>query len=161
MTTTIDRTETNSPESRNRTGPKSGRVKDHSRAKLLESGRASRTLVLPGEELDSFRRRMAAWTATLHPRNSLERYLVERAVKLSWQLDRADRAEAARLVGMVREVVAEESVVTEKLSAISFDRSIEGEQSRRYQIACGRALSRTLDTLLKVRRLLAVNRPAK
>ncbi len=72
-------------------------------------------------------------------------------MKLSWQLDRADRAEADRLAGMARGVVAEECVA-ENLSALSFDRSIEGERSRRHQIACGQALSRTLDTLLKVRR---------
>ena len=38
---------------------------------------------------------MEAWTNDLQPRDDVERFLVARAVQLSWQLERADRALAA------------------------------------------------------------------
>ena len=57
----------------------------------------ARLPILPGEDGGAFRARLDAWTVSLEPRDDLERYLVERAVNVSWQLDRADRAWAARL----------------------------------------------------------------
>ena len=54
------------------------------------------TPVLPGEDPDAFNARVERWTADLGPRDDVERFLVQRAVQLSWQLERADRAVAAR-----------------------------------------------------------------
>ena len=68
-----------------------------SRFNALKHGMRARLPVLPGEDGGAFRARLDAWTVSLEPRDDLERYLVERAVNVSWQLDRADRAWAARL----------------------------------------------------------------
>ena len=66
--------------------------KDRSRFNAVKHGLSAKLEVLPGEDGDAFRARLEAWTATLHPRNEIERYLVERRGAVSWQLDRADRA---------------------------------------------------------------------
>ncbi len=63
----------------------------------------ARTLVLPGEDPEALQHRLDGWTESLDPKNDLEQYLVERAVRISWQLDRADRAEVARLTGLIRD----------------------------------------------------------
>ncbi len=63
----------------------------------------ARTLVLPGEDPEALQHRLDGWNESLKPRNDLEQYLVERAVRVSWQLDRADRAEVARLTGLIRD----------------------------------------------------------
>ena len=57
----------------------------------------ARTTVLPGEDPAAFQARRDAWTDQLQPRDDFEEFLVERAVQVSWQLDRVDRAQAARL----------------------------------------------------------------
>src|ERR1700756_4171422 len=59
-------------------------------------------LVLPGEDPDALRARVAAWTDDLRPAGALEAYLVGRAAVVSWQLDRADRTIAARLSDRMR-----------------------------------------------------------
>ncbi|HZW31613.1 MAG TPA: hypothetical protein VFF52_12950, partial [Isosphaeraceae bacterium] len=46
--------------------------------------------------------RLEAWIADLQPQNDVEQTLVERAVTLTWQLERAARAEAARLSHIIR-----------------------------------------------------------
>ncbi len=57
----------------------------------------ARIPLLPGEDDRAFRQRVEAWKDDLKPRTVVEEYLVERAAQVSWQLDRADRAQAARL----------------------------------------------------------------
>jgi hypothetical protein len=57
----------------------------------------ARQPILPGEDPLARQARLDAWTAQLEPRDDVERFLVGRAVDLSWQLDRAGRARAARL----------------------------------------------------------------
>ena len=52
---------------------------------------------------EALQHRLDGWTESLKPRNDLEQYLVERAVRVSWQLDRADRAEVARLTAQIRD----------------------------------------------------------
>ena len=63
----------------------------------------AKTLVLPGEDPEALQHRLDGWTESLKPQNDLEQYLVERAVRVSWQLDRADRAEVARLTALIRD----------------------------------------------------------
>jgi hypothetical protein len=72
---------------------------------------------LPGEDEALYRARLDAWTIDLAPRDEAERFLVARAVHLSWQLDRVARAmevrraaarhaDADRLAAEAEEVVA-------------------------------------------------------
>ena len=66
------------------------------RMNALKHGMRAKTLVLPDEDADAFQARLSAWNTDLKPADDVERFLVTRAVQLSWQLERADRALAAR-----------------------------------------------------------------
>jgi hypothetical protein len=57
----------------------------------------AKTIVLPGEDDDAFQARREAWSMTLDPQDDVEAYLIDRAAQLSWQIDRVDRAQTARL----------------------------------------------------------------
>jgi hypothetical protein len=103
-----DRAEINRRNARRSTGPKTPEGKSRSRFNALKHGMAAKTLVLPGEDPEAFRGRLDAWTENLAPRDEVEQYLVERAVQVSWQLDRADRADVARLTRIIRSVPVEE-----------------------------------------------------
>ena len=91
------RVEANRRNSQKSTGPKSQAGKDKSRFNALKHGMRAKLPLFPGEDADAFRARFDSWSRTLEPRDDVERYLVERAVNVSWQLDRADRAWAARI----------------------------------------------------------------
>lgn len=97
------------------------------------------------DEAQAYRRRLEAWTGSLGPRNDVERYLVERAVSLSWQIDRADRP---RLSAMAAE--ARTSGEAGPPAEVAKD-SPSSERTVRYQLACGRVLLRTLDALTRMR----------
>jgi hypothetical protein len=83
-------------------GPRTPEGKDRSKFNALKHGMTAKTLVLPGEDPARLQLRIDTWTGDLQPGNATERYLVERAAAISWQLDRADRADAARLAARIR-----------------------------------------------------------
>ena len=85
------------------TGPKSAEGKDRSRFNALKHGLKAKVPVLPGEDPQQYRGRLDAWIADWQPTNDVEQTLVERAVTLTWQLDRAERAETARLASLIRD----------------------------------------------------------
>ncbi len=100
--TTTDRAEINRRNAQKSTGPRTVEGKNRSRFNALKHGLDAKTLVLPGEDPEVLQHRIDTWTADLAPRNDVEQYLVDRAVQVSWQLDRADRAETARLASIIR-----------------------------------------------------------
>ncbi len=61
----------------------------------------AKSLVLPGEDPALLAARSEAWKADLKPQSDLEEYLVNRAVQTAWELDRIDRAIAAKLSELV------------------------------------------------------------
>ncbi len=95
--TSSARIEANRRNAQKSTGPRTQAGKDRSRFNALKHGMRAEIPILPGEDENILKRRLDSWTATLEPRDDVERYLVERAVNVSWQLDRADRAWAARM----------------------------------------------------------------
>ncbi len=101
--TQTDRAEINRRNAQKSTGPRTAAGKERSRFNAVKHGMTAKTLVLPGEDPEALQHRLDGWTESLKPRNDLEQYLVERAVRVSWQLDRADRAEVARLTGLIRD----------------------------------------------------------
>ena len=101
--TKTDRAEINRRNAQKSTGPRTAEGKERSRFNAVKHGMTARTLVLPGENPEALQRRLDGWAESLKPRNDLEQYLVERAVRVSWQLDRADRAEVARLTALIRD----------------------------------------------------------
>ena len=92
------RAEANRSNAQKSTGPRSVLGKERARLNAFKHGMRARTLVLPGEDPDAFHARLDRWTADLQPTDDVERFLVNRAVQLSWQLERADRAIAAGLI---------------------------------------------------------------
>ena len=109
--------------------------------------------ILPGEDSRAYRGRLKAWTGSLDPRNAVETYLVERAVVLSWQLDRADRAQLALLAdpanANTRDQASDDAI--DRATRQLFDLSDSGERLRSYQLACGQALFSTLDAFSNLR----------
>ena len=97
MTTTLDRAEINRRNAGKSTGPRTPEGKARSRFNAVKHGCRARLPILPGEDPEAYRSRLDAWVDKFGPRDAVELYLVERAVHVSWQLDRADRAEVARL----------------------------------------------------------------
>jgi hypothetical protein len=91
-------------------GHTSAAGKNRSRFNALKHGLHARLPVLPGEDPKQYRDRLDAGTADWQPANDLEQSLVERAVTLSWQLDRAARAEAARLTTVLRNAPDQEAL---------------------------------------------------
>ena len=85
------------------TGPRTAEGKDKVRFNAVTHGLTAATVVLPHEDEQAYQHRLEAWTRDLQPPGGPGRYLVERAVKISWQLDRADSAEQARLVRRIEE----------------------------------------------------------
>jgi hypothetical protein len=68
---------------------------------------AAETVVLPHEDMKAFEQRRNSWARELNAPGDLGGYLAERAVRLSWQLDRADAHERAKLARRVRKAPAE------------------------------------------------------
>ena len=86
----------NRQNSRNSTGPRTEAGRNRSRFNAVKHGFRAEKAILPDEDPAALHERLDDWTADLQPRNSVEQYLVERGVRLSWQLDRVTRAQDAR-----------------------------------------------------------------
>src|SRR5262245_24666833 len=99
---TAERAEISRQNGRKSKGPRSHACKQRSKFNALKHGLYAKVPVLPGEDPQQFQNRLDTWSADLVPANELEQSLVERAVTLTWQLDRAARAEAARLTTLIR-----------------------------------------------------------
>jgi hypothetical protein len=95
-------------------GPKSAQGKSHSRFNALKHGLKAKLPVLPGEDAQEYQGRLDAWIADWQPTHEVEQSLVERAVTLTWQLDRAERAETARLTAIIRSAPAEAALRQEE-----------------------------------------------
>ncbi|MGA2702751.1 MAG: hypothetical protein ABSH35_16870 [Isosphaeraceae bacterium] len=86
------------------TGPKTDEGKDRVRRNALKHGMAALTImpVLPQEDPEELEDKTQQAITAIKPRDPLEHDLVCRAVRLSWALDRAERAETAHLAHRVR-----------------------------------------------------------
>ena len=86
------------------TGPKTERGKDHAKLNAIKHGLTARTImpVLPQEDPKELEDRTQQAIAAMKPRNPLEHDLVCRAVRLSGELDRAERVATAHLAHRVR-----------------------------------------------------------
>ncbi len=66
------------------------------RFNAIKHGMRAKTIVLEGEDTAAYDARLQAWTIDLAPRDDLDRFLVTRAVDVSWKLDRLHRILEAR-----------------------------------------------------------------
>ena len=90
MTTTTAKVEANRLNAKKSTGPRTIEGKNRSRYNALKHGMSARTPVLPGEDPVEFQERLAGFLHDLRPQNTIERFLVERAALVTWQLERAN-----------------------------------------------------------------------
>jgi hypothetical protein len=95
--------EANRRNSAKSTGPRTAEGKAKVKFNALTHGLTAATVVLPHEDEKAYQHRLEAWMGDLKPPGEPGRYLVERAVRISWQLDRADTAEQARLVRRIED----------------------------------------------------------
>jgi hypothetical protein len=91
------------------TGPRTQEGKERSRLNGVTHGMTAKFDVLPGEDAAGLTGRIDAWTADLRPRNQLERDLIERGARVSWQLDRVEQAQVARLTANILKATSGEN----------------------------------------------------
>ncbi|WP_165219030.1 hypothetical protein [Aquisphaera insulae] len=99
------RIEANRRNARKSTGPKTEAGKMVSRLNGLIHGKRSKILsmpVLPQEDPRDLARLVADFIRDGRPADALERSLLVRAARLTWMLERSDRAESAHLANTVR-----------------------------------------------------------
>ena len=109
-TTTTKRAEANRRNAQEEHGAQDPRGQGSLEIQRGQARLNAKTLVLPGEDAGAFQGRLDAWATDLQPRNDVEQILVERSATLSWQLERADRADAARLARIILTAPAEEAL---------------------------------------------------
>jgi hypothetical protein len=100
------KTEANRRNAQKSSGPKSAEGKSRSRCNAIKHGMRATLAVLPGEDEAAFSSRVDGWTRDLKPRNEAEQYLVDRAARVSWQLDRVERGYVARLTANINNATA-------------------------------------------------------
>src|SRR4051812_36846874 len=84
------------------TGPRTAEGKAKVKFNAITHGLTAATVVLPHEDEKAYHQRLEDWTRELNAPGKLGQYLVERVVKISWQLDRADTAEQAHLAQRIQ-----------------------------------------------------------
>jgi hypothetical protein len=107
--TAAERAEISRCNGRRSKGPRTPEGKERSKFNALKHGLDAKTAVLPGEDAETYRGRVAAWTDNFRPRDQFEHFLIEQAVRVSWQLERADRAETARLADQIQTAAADQA----------------------------------------------------
>ena len=95
------------------TGPRTEEGKDQVKLNALKHGLTARTVVLPHEDEEAYQQRREAWSKDLNPGGDVAAYLVERTVRISWQLDRADFHERARLAKRILKAPGNRKVARE------------------------------------------------
>ena len=89
--------EANRRNAKKSTGPRSPEGKRRSALNAMKHAATARIPLLPDEDARAYNEQMVYWNDVLKPANGLERLQVKRAAHCSWQLDRVQRAQAARL----------------------------------------------------------------
>jgi hypothetical protein len=115
--TPAERAEINRRNAQKSTGPRTPEGKDRAKFNALKHGMDARTPVLPGEDAEAYRARSAAWMAEFQPGNAFEQFLVEQAARVSWQIERAERAETARLANHIRTAAADQAQLLDEAVA--------------------------------------------
>ena len=98
-----------------------------SRFNAVKHGLTAKTAVLPGEDPEAFQAKVSIFKEGLDTRNEFEDELAKRAAMASWQLERANHSEVARLsrdilTGAEADVRREEEEVLALGNRLFFDR---------------------------------------
>ena len=82
------------------TGPRTAEDKAASSGNALTHGLTARTVLLPGEDPEEYRRLRGSMIAELRPEGALEFELVEQIVSVLWRMRRVPVAEAAVMASL-------------------------------------------------------------
>jgi hypothetical protein len=93
--------EANRRNAKKSTGPRTEEGKAQSRLNAVTHGMTAEFDAIPGEEADALKARIDEWIADSRPHNEVERELIERAARASWQLERVEQAQVARLTEII------------------------------------------------------------
>src|SRR5438309_752472 len=85
------------------TGPRTAEGNSKVKFNAVTHGMTAATVVLPHEDDQAYQHRLEAWTSELMAPGDFCRSLVARLVKISWQLDRADTFEHAKLTKRIQD----------------------------------------------------------
>ena len=103
------------------TGPTSDEGKNICRWNALQHGLRAELPVLPGECPEAYAHRLEEWMDDLGAQNDMQRFLVTRAVKASWKMERGDSVENGLIADSMVNIAAgaEEADLkeTERLAA--------------------------------------------
>jgi hypothetical protein len=124
-------------------GPKAQDGKDRSKFNARKHGLTAKTVILPGEDAGVFQERLESWTACLEPRDDVELALVERALAACWQVERAERAETARLASNIR-IVPPAQALRGQADAVGLGRRLLDNPRHSYIDYIDNELSREL-----------------
>src|SRR5262249_6709575 len=86
------------------TGPRTEAGKARASLNALKHGRRGNVVmhVLPQEDPRELGLKIQGWVEDLKPEGKAQRELVERAAKVAWGIDRAERCETARMTERVK-----------------------------------------------------------
>jgi hypothetical protein len=96
------------------TGPRTQEGKRRSSGNAITHGMTARFALLPDEDEAAFDRRMFEWVRKYGPRNDGELFQAERAAYCSWLVERARRAQSARLVFKAQTALDEKRIREER-----------------------------------------------
>jgi hypothetical protein len=108
-------------------GPRTEEGKERSRYNAVTHGMTAQFDALPGEEAEALAGRIDDWTADLKPRSQLEYDLIEQAARASWQLDRVELAEVARVTANILKATSGENAAAEIEAARALGARLLGE----------------------------------
>jgi hypothetical protein len=103
-----------------------------SRFNFVKHGFRAEKAVIPGEDPAALQERLDDWTADLQLRNLVEQNLVDRGVRLSWQLDRVLRAQDARLPAQIIAAGVEETNLAEAREEAVFRQQVAARQLKAF-----------------------------
>jgi hypothetical protein len=117
--TAVDRAEINRRNSSQSTGHRTRDGRSWSRFNAVKQGCRIRLPILPGADPAVLQHRRDSWVDEFQPADDVELYLVEHAVKASWQFDRAHRAEVAQLMEEIGKEADDRAAVHRPTSSAS------------------------------------------
>jgi hypothetical protein len=92
--TSPNRAEINRANARHSTGPKTAEGKQTVSLNSLRHGLTGQIVVMPGEDIDSYKRHVKSFTDEYNPQGATEAQLVQAMADASWRLNRAASLEA-------------------------------------------------------------------
>jgi len=159
--TTLDRAQINRANSQHSTGPKTQAGKQRSSLNALRHGLTGQIIVLPGEDLEAYRRHVDSFIDEYHPKGATETHLVQSLADTAWRQNRVAALENNLLtLGIVREPEQLDDAPEQVQQALSIAAALDSQTRALANLSLhGQRLSRQFEkTLAKIRELQSARR---